>query len=193
MKKAGTVSYDRPFNLPSLREIFGSNHRLMKTLSEAGFKTVTPLMLLPLGSLQTVREIGPRSDASITKLLAHNGLERRKYYEKLPAFMSNLYGTIENAPVGALHVAVVRRQAVNYPTYAPLEAITLFEEFEPHMTIGDLVKMGRRQLQYVLGSSDGDELPVHSPEDDLMSIEARLAYLQSGLTVAAPLPLRAVS
>jgi hypothetical protein len=133
-------------------------------------------MLLPQGSIQDIENIGPQVDAKITRLLHRQGLHRRQPSQPLVDFIVELYGCVEDAPIGVLHVVVVRKDAYNYPSYAPLDAVRQLEKEDETMRLSDLMQYTRERLITTLREG------VRSPREDVAHIESRLAYLQLGIT-----------
>lgn len=169
--------------LPSLHETFGQHKKLMTTIRQQRFNSVLPFMLLPYGSLEDIDGIGLRTDACITDLLAKQGLERRSYSERLANYLTRHYGAVEDAPIGALSIAIVRKDDVNYPMYSPLDAVRLLEALEPKMMIIDLMGQSRVSLRKLLMGENPLQRSVRSVADDMASLESRLAYLETGLTM----------
>lgn len=168
--------------LPTLLETFGTDTVIMKAVQRGGFTSVLPFMLLPFGSIQDLHGIGSSADTRVTALLKRQGLERRPYIEPLMKYLVRKYGCVEDAPIGVLNTDVVRKDAINYPTYAPLQSIRLLEATQPYMAIIDLIKYSRVELRALLKKKDPDKTSIKSITDDVSSIEARLAGLQLGLT-----------
>lgn len=170
-------------SLPSLQETFGSHKKLMTAIKRRRFNSVLPFTLLPYGSLEDIDGIGFRTDRRITELLAEQGLERRSSHERLADYLARHYGAVEDAPIGALSVAVVRKDDINYPMYAPLEAVRLLETLEPKTMIVDLMRHSRASLTKKLMGENPLQRSVRSVADDVASLESRLSYLETGLTM----------
>lgn len=174
------------FELPTLDEVFGQDVQLLNRLKRAGFDSLLPLMLLPERSLLSIKGIGPFSDARITTRITKQGLQRRSYDTKLASYLTRYCLAIEEAPVGVLDVAIVRNDEMNYPIYAPIAGVQLLKKIETNMMLIDVMQYDRQQLRYLLSGANPLSESVRDAREDASHIEARLTYLELGLTAKIP-------
>ena len=157
-------------------------------LRAAGFTSVVPLMMLPTQSLIGMeagdQTIGYRSAARVTQTLAQRNLRQHVFCEKMSEFIDDQFGCIEDTPIAALHVTIVRGYQDNRPVFAPLELISLLEDIQPRMTVLDLVKMTPEGIKHEIESRALFGLKVHSLTEDLKHLKMRLENYDLSFTAS---------
>lgn len=173
------MTYTQPLNLPSLKETFQFNTKLLKGLRSAGFTSVVPVMMIPQGGLQQYHGIGPSGDEDATRMLLKQRLGRHNLSDRMSEFVRRQFNSVVEAPISVLNVAV----GYDYPVYSPLDSITLFEKYEVHMCVQDLINMTKKDVLDVLEGTKplierGFKEAVRDPKGDLRHIQSRLEGFQ---------------
>ncbi len=192
------MSYTQPFNLPSLQETFRFNTKLLNGLVGARFTSVVPVMMIPQGGLQEYHGIGPSGDADATRMLLKQRLIRHNLSEKMTDFIKRQFNSVVEAPISVLQVAIGRDYGVSHPVFSPLDSITMFEKYEPHMCVQDLINMTKKDVLYVLEGEKpllkrGFKQAVRDPKGDARHIQARLESLGLEFTAQPIVRLHAVN
>lgn len=160
--------------MPTLADVFGQNKPLLKAIRKAGFKSVAPLMLIPQESLRSYEGIGSRSALQITRCLRHFELGHHVIYRPVQKFINDEFGCIEDAPIGVLHVTIVRKQRSNHPEFAPLELVSLLDDFEPQMQVMDILNTSPDQLRKTVQQKAAFGIEIEDIEEDIKHLDIRL-------------------
>lgn len=179
--------------IPSIAEAFGGNYRLIKAFHAAGFKSVVPIMLMPREALVEIDGIGTTSAQRVTKTLKAYGLGHHVVCERMASFIEKEFGSVEDAPVSVLQVTIVRGEQLNRPMFAPLEVVSLLEDIESHMTVGDLARMTREDVRRTVQGEAVFGLEIHDLREDMKHLAMRLGNFDLEFGMQMPTPLRVVN
>jgi hypothetical protein len=170
-------------DLPSLDDAFNKEGYggLLKVLTQAGFKSIAPLMALPTESLLDIPGIGLTNVSLIDRVLQRNGLERRCLNEGLFPYLDRQFGRVEDAPVGVLQIVVVRNGATNWSLFAPLEIVNVLERKDnPRMRIRDLMMVDSDDIRRSVKAQSG---LIHDLSEDIIHLKRRLNGLSFDFAV----------
>lgn len=172
--------------VPSLNDVFAHNIALLNVLKRAEISSIVPLMLLPKSALPEIPGIKDVRAAQIAEALAGHGLGHRTVNDRACDFLTSEFGSIQDAPIDALHVTSVRHfGAYIRPLYAPLRLVQILGKVNPGMTIGSLLRMERTQVHQEILEYLHDVIPVHQFRRDMSAIDTRLILLNEGFRIGS--------
>lgn len=135
-----------PQDLPSLELVFKKHPYLRYALYEQKFKTIAPVMMLCREALMEVHGLGYTCAKTVTDALAQHGLPHHQLNEHMPEFLVKAFGSVDAAPIGALHIEKFEHELGSNFRLARLKLISLLEEVDPHLAIGNLTTFTVEQL-----------------------------------------------
>lgn len=168
-----------PKDMPTLEAVFGDNSRVFRPLQRANIETVTPVMLLPREQLITgIHGIGKNSATYITGALAQKDLPHRRLNDRLADFLDQTFGSVDAAPIGALHMASVFSEVCTRTYYARLSLIRFLESRHPHMTIDELTAHSGEHLAEIVREEQPSTNLLTILSREIKEINHRLANLE---------------
>lgn len=165
------LEYGNPGDLPSLAAVLGDNSTAMKALRQAHVHSIVPVMLMPAEVLVSdIKGIGPHTATYITGALARHGLKHHQFNSRARDFVKREFGSIEAAPISALHIAFTGNENCTRPMYAHIQLIDLLASIMPSMTVLDLAYTTYEDIVNQI-YNEGDAL--HGPVINRLTGEVR--------------------
>ena len=167
----------RTHPIPTITEVFKHDLRLLSALRNAGFKSVVPVMLMPREALIDFDGIASPSASNVTKALARFNFGHHSLCERMSVFIEEQFGSVEDAPISILQVAVVHTDVTcSRLQFDPLPTIYALEDLEPEMLIADLVRMTSREVQTEAQKQANAGFPLGDIGKDVKKMASRLAF-----------------
>lgn len=169
--------------LPPLDEVFSPARNNARTLSllrdTLGIASMAPLTMLSVDEIGGLEFIIDMDAKRISNLMGRHGVPQRKYNEAAASFVVRAFGDAWGAPVGVLHVAMVRHETTDRAVLAPLQLLSVLERAMPEATVRDLMDLTHAQVLELNKAANWDnpELRCDRPEWDIMHLSFRLYCL----------------
>lgn len=166
--------------LPPLRKVFNpatNNTRTLELLRDVhGITSMAPLTMLSVEDIGNLDFIITMDAKRISRLMAGHKVPQRKYNEAAPDFLARAFEDSRYAPIGVLHVMMVRHKDVERGDLAPLQLVEILERAIPEATVGDLMDFTRKEVLRLVKAAAYDNPKLHcaDPELDMMHLGFRL-------------------
>lgn len=162
--------------VPSIKEVFGIYPELTEPLKQNNIHSVAATMLLPKEVLAKMERFSVKKVNLVSTALSDFDLAQLELNQNVRRFVEDQFGCLEEAPIGVLDVVTLPTMKSSKQEHSPLTLLSFFEDYEPHMTVLDLLRMSEWSIrQQVAGKFWFG--PVYEPlVEDITEVNRRLSW-----------------
>ena len=169
--------------IPTIKEAFGIYPELMDAIKQNYIHSVTAVMLLPKEVLAKMEHFNAKKAQLVGESLADHELVQLQGNQNVRYFVESQFGCIEDAPVGVLDVVTVPTMRTSMQVHSPLILLAYLEEYEPNMTVLDLIHMSEHSLRKLVRGRVELGPVVERIVDDIIEVNRRLSWWDEGLHI----------